>query len=53
MFTKVSTPESRNAARDQAATVGKVQTGITCAGIVIAFFYLVGLAIGAVERIQF
>lgn len=50
---KVSTPESRWAARVNARRVGKVQTGITCLGIVVAFFYIMGLLIGAVERIQF
>lgn len=50
---KVSTPESRWAARVSARRIGKVQTGITCAGIVIAFFYLIGLAIGTIERMQF
>lgn len=50
---KVSTPESRMAARDRAAVVGKVQIGLVCAGLVVSFFGVIGLAIGAIQRIQF
>jgi hypothetical protein len=48
---KAWTTAQKNRARDRAAHLGNVQKQATAAGIVVAFIYVVGLAIGTIERL--
>jgi hypothetical protein len=50
---KVSTPESRLAARDRAVVIGKVQTQVQYGLGTAAVVYGFGLLMGVIERIDF